>query len=430
MIAMRYCLLILVFAVVVVSGKEIADLGSGYDMSSHESDFHQLVTPAYEKQSDSPEMGPDYEGNWQTKTGMPIGTGPKFGLPGYKESHNWETPSDDIFNRIVFDYKFYSENNNLNGKSRPEILNDWKVYLESGATYPNCRRGTLNFDLNTYLEGSPAIRNQFKGNCLEAMKFFMTNGMYAGGSGGFVELIRDRNNGNSASWTTSIEHDLGSTFSKFTDTYVLTMWLKVENAGGMNKFKNIMKMGSNTEVYPKAPGIYQYPSTITQPVSRLQFVVAQTGDPDFSCDPEVEPEVGKWVFIALAVKPTLIKVYYDTKLVCSKESGGEIGQTLIPGMDERVLWASDKWSTAEVLQQNLRYYPDNVKVHNDLEKEPLHAEYMEQERPQYPKNNIAQSKDDPYALPPGDTDFAMGPYIDGPFRQLVPGVNAHMINPA
>ena len=42
MIAMRYCLLILVFAVVVVSGKEIADLGSGYDMSSHESDFHQV----------------------------------------------------------------------------------------------------------------------------------------------------------------------------------------------------------------------------------------------------------------------------------------------------------------------------------------------------------------------------------------------------
>ena len=41
---MRYCI-ILVFAVVVVSGKEIADLGSGYDMSSHESDFHQVLAP-------------------------------------------------------------------------------------------------------------------------------------------------------------------------------------------------------------------------------------------------------------------------------------------------------------------------------------------------------------------------------------------------
>merc|ERR1711964_380140 len=32
--------------------------------------------------------------------------GPKYGLPGYKESHNWETDFD-MMSPLVFDYRYY-----------------------------------------------------------------------------------------------------------------------------------------------------------------------------------------------------------------------------------------------------------------------------------------------------------------------------------
>merc|ERR1712072_165661 len=63
--------------------------------------------------------------------------GPKYGLPGYKESHNWETDFD-MMSPLVFDYRWY------------RALIHEKVVDAAAMSAPACPQGNIWFNANTF----------------------------------------------------------------------------------------------------------------------------------------------------------------------------------------------------------------------------------------------------------------------------------------
>merc|ERR1712096_13234 len=50
--------------------------------------------------------------------------GAPYGLPGYKESHDWITDVD-YFMPVMFNWRFYAAKYKLKGKSEAEVKADW-----------------------------------------------------------------------------------------------------------------------------------------------------------------------------------------------------------------------------------------------------------------------------------------------------------------
>jgi hypothetical protein len=66
--------------------------------------------------------------------------GPRYGLPGYKESHNWEQ-GVDIFSPVIFDPLFYAAKYGLTQNTTDQVKLDWSTKGLSGES-PGCRQVT------------------------------------------------------------------------------------------------------------------------------------------------------------------------------------------------------------------------------------------------------------------------------------------------
>jgi len=268
---------------------------------------------------------------------------------------------------VLFDMPFYAAMYRLKGQTKAQIRTNWVDYLKSNATYPNCRQGNSEFSTNLYLEQSKEIMLRVDKDCLKAVQSFLRVGMFEGDAGRTYHPIVDKHHDDAVGWVVEKTKDLGMTLNKFTNTYFLTMWLKMTAAGGLPAYRNIMHVGAEREVYPKSPAIFQYPSSLEEPSTRLQFVVSQTLDPDFSCDPKQQPNVGQWLFVGLAVEKEAVQVYYNGRLVCNKTSGGALGETLVPSEKDQFLWVSDPvhfHANARIFK--MMYYPEMKNITEDM----------------------------------------------------------------
>merc|ERR1712146_784783 len=79
--------------------------------------------------------------------------GPKYGLPGYKESHKWETDVD-VFSPLVFDPRFYRalihmKSASAGVMSESALRVHWDTAVKAKKA-PNCPQGNVFFDANEY----------------------------------------------------------------------------------------------------------------------------------------------------------------------------------------------------------------------------------------------------------------------------------------
>merc|ERR1711939_320834 len=84
--------------------------------------------------------------------------------------------------------------------------------------------------------------------------------------------------------------------------------------------------------------------TLDKPVTRLSFVVSQTNDPDWSCDPAENLEPLKWHFIALSVQKNQVQVFYNSKKVCDKTN--DQGTAVVPEAKARHMLVGDPFRSA------------------------------------------------------------------------------------
>eukprot|EP00658_Telonema_sp_P-2_P012844 TRINITY_DN14892_c0_g1_i14.p1 TRINITY_DN14892_c0_g1~~TRINITY_DN14892_c0_g1_i14.p1 ORF type:complete len:225 (+),score=44.03 TRINITY_DN14892_c0_g1_i14:77-751(+) len=142
-----------------------------------------------------------------------------------------------------------------------------------------------------------------------------------------------------------------------TPSYTLTWWHWFVTAGGGPR-RSVLHYGTPDSNYPKSPSVVQLPSTLDDPNTRLSFTVSHTKDPDFHCNPPPQLPVAKWSYIALAVEPGTIKVYYDGELVCTNSTDDGGTTTITPDLK---LYLSDPFrAPAFARLDKLTFYQNEV----------------------------------------------------------------------
>jgi len=265
--------------------------------------------------------------------------GPKHGLPGYKESHDWETGAD-IFSPVVFKHQFYSANYGVKGES--EAKQAWKTALEK-SKYPDCPQGIKTFSANQYVRANPTLHEATKGGCMKVVEEYLVNGIYNGaqtysasderrarqdvalqkkrvdkllrGDQSAVTLLKNNkrswNLGNSVGqpFETDVAHDFGD------QLYSMTMSVKLNRKASPNADANILHYGNTQHL--ASPSI-----SIGRGSRRVKVNVAMSNDASFSCEPSQELDK-KWSYVGVVVHKQAVDVYINGKKAktCANKSG-------------------------------------------------------------------------------------------------------------
>jgi len=123
--------------------------------------------------------GPGYE------TAVANFPGPKYGLPGYKESHKWETDYDRT-SPLVFDHRMYKALIGVTAataqlKSEAQLVAHWNAAIASNSA-GNCPQGNIWFNANDYYEmhkKQPEF-NMGGSGCELIFQVYITQGVFAG----------------------------------------------------------------------------------------------------------------------------------------------------------------------------------------------------------------------------------------------------------
>ena len=115
--------------------------------------------------------------------------GPRYGLPGYKASHNWEGQNDvDLLSPLIFDWKAYllKYDKQIQDKSESGAKKDWLAKLKA-LKYPNCRQGRYHshppggFSLKLYYDAHKAgMRLGAAPSCQSIAQSFLSQGIFQG----------------------------------------------------------------------------------------------------------------------------------------------------------------------------------------------------------------------------------------------------------
>jgi hypothetical protein len=111
--------------------------------------------------------------------------GPKHGLPGYKESHNWEEDID-VMSPLVFDYRMYralihEKVADAAEMSEEALKTHWMNAVE-GKKYDKCPQGHIWFSANEYYELHKESNELAMGGsaCKLIMKVYLEKGVFSG----------------------------------------------------------------------------------------------------------------------------------------------------------------------------------------------------------------------------------------------------------
>lgn len=111
--------------------------------------------------------------------------GPKHGLPGYKESHNWEDDVD-LMSPLVFDYRMYralikEKTGDAESMSEEALKTHWMKQVEE-KQWGDCPQGNLFFNANGYYDLHKAQTEISMGGkaCKLIMKTYLEKGVFSG----------------------------------------------------------------------------------------------------------------------------------------------------------------------------------------------------------------------------------------------------------
>jgi len=111
--------------------------------------------------------------------------GPKYGLPGYKESHKWESDYDRT-SPLVFDHRMYKALIGVTAataqlKSEAQLVTHWNAAIAANSA-PNCPQGNIWFNANSYYEmhKTQTEFNMGGAECELIFKVYITEGVFAG----------------------------------------------------------------------------------------------------------------------------------------------------------------------------------------------------------------------------------------------------------
>lgn len=288
---------------------------------------------------------------------------PEKAYKGAQPSHNWETDVD-LFSPFLFNWKFYAAKYDVAGVE-PAVRADWEAHATDDSTYPDCRQASPGFSINKYLLDNPQIREGVGDKCAAGYRQYLSTGIYEGASGVIGITLKEPDGPYQEGLQFFLGKGklLGNQLVPLSASYTLAWWMFIEGAGG-GSWKSVLKIGDQFGAYPKAPSILQYPSTLDLPVTRMSFIVAQTNDADFSCDPEQELTERKWHYVTLNVQGNKVEVFYDAQKVCEKENTD--GTTDIPSTDKQYFWAGDDTkSSMNAKVHGLTYY-DGLEVNTGM----------------------------------------------------------------
>jgi hypothetical protein len=120
---------------------------------------------------------------------IPNAPGPRHGLPGYKESHDWETDVD-FFSPLVFDWRFYAAKNLQGTEDEMASKKDWLTNVidrvdgngkADPLKVPNCKQATPSFGANEYHEANKGKTDidLLAGNCKDLIAHYQKTGIFA-----------------------------------------------------------------------------------------------------------------------------------------------------------------------------------------------------------------------------------------------------------
>jgi hypothetical protein len=313
----------------------------------------------------------------EIEAGQAVGTrilnmpGPAYGNPGYKESHNWESDID-IFSPIIFNPKYYAAKYEVTG-GEAEVRADWKTTgLAADLAAPDCRQGTADFSLNTYLEKNPGVQESTGGLCAKLLENYLGQGLFDGLSGATNHKILREGAGDYGVTKQEIDTDLVDKDKIVpSQEYTLSFWLKLADVTSVET--NILHYGD--EEYKRSPAIYAKAGT-----TNLKFSISQDNEQDFHCSLDGEEDPGalekkKWYGITMVVNSNGADIYVngEKKAECSNPDG----QTITPAEGTN-FYLSDPWTEAARAEiQGLTYYSGykmseaELQVQTEIEKEAL-----------------------------------------------------------
>jgi hypothetical protein len=312
--------------------------------------------------------------------------GPKYGTPGYKESHNWEAGWDK-FSPLVFNSDFFAANYQGEAQGGQEkAMTLWADSLHK--KYPNCPQGTASFSANTYYRANPDAFNQMIAkdmSCGQIVQHYLSQGIYDGlktysasaehkamgkigmqqarvaqlqGDTAAVRLTsaHGEDEWNLASIPAPIEHTNGLELSTGATQ---NMGTPVAAHGGVQySYSFRMKLGKKS---PEKSSVLRYGGqrvvspAISQIDKHLDVQVSLASNPDFACMPEAELSQYDWTFVVVAVQKSGVDVYYDGKVAKSCSFNGAAAQVL--GGKHKLVLGDVAPGATDASIKDLMYYP-------------------------------------------------------------------------
>eukprot|EP00656_Telonema_subtile_P022763 TRINITY_DN23_c0_g1_i1.p1 TRINITY_DN23_c0_g1~~TRINITY_DN23_c0_g1_i1.p1 ORF type:complete len:396 (-),score=121.95 TRINITY_DN23_c0_g1_i1:229-1416(-) len=343
-----------------------------------------------------PEAGPNGAFNSQTNMdtwGRETGNvklnmvGAPHGLPGYKESHNWETDID-IWAPAVFNWQFYRAmySDSVGEKTEGDTRKDWlQVANADDVKYPNCRQASDQFSMNMYYRANPGLAATTKGVCHEILKDYLSTGIYDGkptylasaektyknslGADALAKYnespqgkarARSLRSSDNLEWPIDrTKGNLGQVVDaqKF---YSYSFWFKqiytVETRG------NILLYGTNSPKISTAPNHGKY----------LEVISAQTNSDQWGCNtPDTEEfrlKQKQWTHVAVVAEDKKLSVYLNGKKAVSCENTA--GEMSI--LSEKTLFVPNNEDAADGMIKNLKYWAGSP-----LNQELIQVEYAQ-----------------------------------------------------
>merc|ERR1711865_445103 len=309
--------------------------------------------------------------------------GPKYGLPGYKESHKWETDVD-IFSPVVFDAKYF---NAAQGNTDGGLAAAKKAWLEvvsdDETKVPYCKQASPLFSLNTYYRANPAIKEATEsGKCGQVLKNYLQSGILEGSpvysasaeaefaaTQSDEELAQLQGNAHAQKVRLKSENlganpncDMG-TIADSTNAYSWSFWYKPVSPGRVKR--NLMSYGKATNgkqsIMDKAengPAIFE---NTGKGGNKLQFKVSMDNNDGWSCTPSKTlaeaTQQDDWHFVALVVNKEGANVFYDGEQVadCANTEGSP--QTFPNRVLKLATSRKGMWESSKSSIKNMMYYP-------------------------------------------------------------------------
>jgi hypothetical protein len=155
-------------------------LGEGQPRSLGEANGPTDLMHALDQQAGTEEGKAAFDGTGRHDRGPDSGihnmAGAPYGLPGYKESHDWVNDVD-IFSPLVFNWEYYGQGLATPVTTEIESKTAWQTYLaDSSIKFPNCVAGTPDFDVVDYMRNNEYTSS----SCGEGIEMYLSQGVYSG----------------------------------------------------------------------------------------------------------------------------------------------------------------------------------------------------------------------------------------------------------